>query len=84
MIHFILKSSLFLGIILLMYYSLLEKEKMHQFNRFYLVFSLLLSFTIPFVSLQNFTNNATGLHFITALNLPEILIKKSALQFLEW
>jgi beta-lactamase regulating signal transducer with metallopeptidase domain len=30
----------------------LEKEKIHQFNRFYLLFCLLFSFTIPFITIE--------------------------------
>jgi len=34
-----------------LYYILFEKEKMHHFNRFYLLGSLVLSLAIPFISL---------------------------------
>jgi len=32
------------------YHLLLEKEKMYRFNRFYLLLSILLSYTVPFIS----------------------------------
>lgn len=32
---------------------LLQKEKMYGFNRFYLLFSLLFSYTVPFISIQS-------------------------------
>ncbi|KFC58203.1 biotin transporter BioY [Flavobacterium gilvum] len=38
--------------LLLFYHLVLEKEKMHQFNRFYLLFSLLFSFAIPFITIE--------------------------------
>jgi len=47
----ILSSFLFITV----YYLLLEKEKMHRFNRFYLIGSLLLSYAIPFIT---FTSEA--------------------------
>src|SRR3954470_5348558 len=44
----VLCASLFLGFYLL----ILQREKILRFNRFYLLFSLLLSFCIPFLPLQ--------------------------------
>ena len=52
MIDFLIKSSLSLCVLLVAYYLFLEKEKMHQFNRFYLLFSLLFSFAIPFITIE--------------------------------
>ncbi|MFC5682511.1 M56 family metallopeptidase [Flavobacterium sp. MAHUQ-51] len=52
MIDFLIKSSLSLVILLISYHLLLEKEKMHQFNRFYLLFSLLFSLVIPFITIE--------------------------------
>ncbi|MFP3596387.1 M56 family metallopeptidase [Chryseobacterium sp. SIMBA_029] len=43
----ILCSSIFIGI----YYLFLEREKMYRFNRFYLLFSLIFSYVIPFISI---------------------------------
>jgi len=43
----ILCSSIFIAV----YYLFLEKERMHRFNRLYLLSSLLLSYTIPFVTI---------------------------------
>ncbi|WP_294220266.1 M56 family metallopeptidase [uncultured Chryseobacterium sp.] len=34
------------------YYSFLQKEKMYRFNRIYLLFSLLFSYTVPFISVS--------------------------------
>ncbi|WP_345991323.1 M56 family metallopeptidase [Chryseobacterium sp. Chry.R1] len=43
----VLCSSLFIGV----YHLLLEKEKMHHFNRFFLLFSLAFAYTVPFISI---------------------------------
>ncbi|MFT7164652.1 MAG: hypothetical protein ACI9CZ_001232 [Flavobacterium sp.] len=52
MIDFIIKSTLSLSVLLAVYHILLEKEKIHQFNRFYLLFSLVFSFSIPFITIE--------------------------------
>lgn len=67
MIDFLIKSSLSLCALLVAYYLFLEKEKMHQFNRFYLLFSLLFSFTIPFITIeiiQEISHQETTSNFI--------------------
>lgn len=48
MISYLIKSGLCLAILLAFYYLVLEREKMHQFNRFYLLGSILFSFIVPF------------------------------------
>lgn len=52
MIDFLIKSTISLSVLLVVYYLTLEKEKMHKFNRFYLLFSIVFSFTIPFVTIE--------------------------------
>ena len=52
MTDFLIKSSLSLVILLISYHLLLEKEKMHQFNRFYLLFAVLFSLAIPFIAIE--------------------------------
>lgn len=47
MISYILKTSLCLLALLLFYKLVLEREKMHQFNRFFLLGSILFSFIAP-------------------------------------
>lgn len=47
MIVYILKSVTCLALLLAFYHLVLEKEKMHTFNRFYLLGSLLFSFLVP-------------------------------------
>ena len=52
MIDFIITSSVCLTLFLAAYHLLLEKEKMHNFNRFYLLGSILISLLIPFLSFE--------------------------------
>jgi bla regulator protein blaR1 len=47
MILYLLKSSVCLALLLAIYHLFLEKEKMHQFNRFYLLGSILFSLYAP-------------------------------------
>ncbi|APZ44939.1 hypothetical protein BW723_00945 [Polaribacter reichenbachii] len=47
MIAYLLKSTTCLALLLAFYYLVLEREKMHNFNRFYLLSSVLFSFLVP-------------------------------------
>lgn len=47
MITYLLKSGLCLALLLAFYHLFLEREKMHRFNRFYLLGSVLFSFIVP-------------------------------------
>ncbi len=47
MIQYFFYSSLCSGLLLLVYKLLLEKEKMHLFNRFYLLLAVVFSYTVP-------------------------------------
>ena len=40
------------SLLITFYYLFLQKEKMYQFNRFYLLFSLIFSYTVPFISIK--------------------------------
>ena len=48
----IIKSVLSSGALLLGYHLLLQKEKLFHFNRFYLLFSILFSLALPFLSIE--------------------------------
>lgn len=48
MITYFIKSGICLALLLLFYHLILEREKMHQFNRFYLLGIVLFSFVAPF------------------------------------
>ncbi len=52
MITYSIKSALCLALLLLFYHLVLEREKMHHFNRFYLLGSILFSFLAPFYKIQ--------------------------------
>ena len=52
MIDFLIKSTITLFVLLAVYYLFLEKEKIHVFNRFYLLFSLVFSMVIPFITIE--------------------------------
>lgn len=49
MILYVLKSGFCLAILLAVYHLFLEKEKMHRFNRWYLLGSILFSFLVPLI-----------------------------------
>lgn len=49
---FLIKSTLCLFVFLSFYHLVLEREKMHQFNRFYLLVSIVISLVIPFVKFE--------------------------------
>lgn len=48
----LLKIILCSTLLIVFYYSFLQKEKMYRFNRIYLLFSLLFSYTVPFISVS--------------------------------
>ena len=52
MTDFLIKSTVPLLVLLALYHLLLEKEKMHQFNRFYLLFGLVFSLVVPFITIE--------------------------------
>lgn len=50
MIIYLVKSTLLLGLLFGVYKLLLENEKMHRFNRFFLLFALVFGLTAPLIS----------------------------------
>ncbi|MEB0263582.1 MULTISPECIES: M56 family metallopeptidase [unclassified Mucilaginibacter] len=52
MIAYLIKSALCLVVLLAAYHLLLEKEKMHRFNRFLLLISLVFSLFVPAITIQ--------------------------------
>jgi len=89
MIDFLLKSTISLGIFLGFYHLVLEREKMHQFNRFYLLFSIIISFVIPFLTfeiikivpvVQNFEPLNS---IVTSSEIPENEIQENSLPIKE-
>jgi len=61
MILYLVKSTICLALLLGVYRLFLEKEKMHRFNRFFLLFSLIFSFTIPLIPVGLPDSPLTGL-----------------------
>ena len=60
---YLIKMALCSALMLTAYYVILEKAKMYRFNRFYLLFSLLFSLLVPFITRE--------VH-VTAAELPII------------
>jgi hypothetical protein len=52
MITYIIKFILSSSLLFIIYYLFLEKEKMYHFNRFYLLFSILFSIVISFITVN--------------------------------
>jgi hypothetical protein len=49
---YLIKSAACLILLLLVYYAFLEREKMHTFNRYFLLGSLIFSLTIPLIIIE--------------------------------
>ena len=88
MIIYLLKSSACLALLLLFYHLVLEKEKMHKFNRFYLLGSVLFSFLAPLYVIYTevtpiiteATNNSTEFVFISEA-IPMVIIEETSLNY---
>lgn len=52
MIAFLFKSTIILSVFLGFYQLVLGREKIHHFNRFYLLISLVISFILPFLTFE--------------------------------
>ncbi|MDN3671553.1 M56 family metallopeptidase [Flavobacterium branchiarum] len=74
MITYLLKSSVLLLVLFVVYKLWLENEKMFRFNRVYLLSSLLFSFIIP---LQLFSFDTKMAMAIKSIQLPEIVINNN-------
>ena len=88
MIVYLLKSAACLSLLLLFYHLVLEKEKMHKFNRFYLLGSVLFSFLAPLYVIYTevtpiiteATNNSTEFVFISEA-IPMVIIEETSLNY---
>lgn len=56
MISYLVVSTLCMGVLLIFYHTVLEKEKTFQINRAYLIFSLLFSLVIPIIPVGVFSS----------------------------
>ena len=52
MIIYFLKVIACSGIFIAVYYLFLERDKMHRFNRFYLLATVLFSLVIPLITIE--------------------------------
>ncbi|WP_438710928.1 M56 family metallopeptidase [Aquimarina muelleri] len=55
-VYYVLKSSMCIALLWGFYTLFLEQENMHHFKRFYLIFSLVFSYTIPLLTFTYTTN----------------------------
>jgi TonB family protein len=68
-INYILRSSLSLALLYLFFTLFLGKDKMHIFNRFYLIASLIFSFAIPLLTIPAFFPSTTVTKLVDVSNL---------------
>jgi len=80
MVIYILKTLLCAAVLFLIYAFLLEKEKMHRFNRFYLLFSIVFSLTVYFITIKTATKVVTVNELIAPVYLPAIFSTGTDLQ----
>ena len=66
-IIYLLKSSLWVGVFWMIYWLFLRKETFYKFNRFFLLFGLVVSFILPFCIYK----------YTIELNLPQITVADS-------
>ena len=59
-INYLLESSLILGVLTVFYRLVLHYEPLFKFNRFYLLFSLLLSAVVPFIHISLKESSSAG------------------------
>lgn len=71
MIPYFIKSTICLLLLLAFYQLFLEKEKMHQFNRYYLLGSVLFSFLVPFYTIYI----AASSHVLEVATLEQSVIE---------
>ncbi|MHA3787007.1 M56 family metallopeptidase [Flavobacterium hauense] len=73
MTDFLFKSTLSMAVLLGLYYILFEREKMHCFNRFYLLGALVLAIAVPFITVITYiqeipSSNATTITTTTSVS----------------
>ena len=76
MIDFLIKSSICLAVFLGFYHLILEREKIHKFNRFYLLISILISLIIPFVTFEfiEFVETAPVIQYNEPINIDKTTV----------
>jgi beta-lactamase regulating signal transducer with metallopeptidase domain len=86
MTAYIIKSSVCLLLMFGLYWFLLRKEKIFGFNRFFLLFSIIFSLALPFVSIPvSIPNNITQVSILTTFNsMPFYSSQQNALSSLNY
>jgi len=73
MIIYLIKTLLCATIMFLIYFLFLEREKMHRFNRFYLLFSIVFSLTVSFLTIKTPSPVITVNELITPSSVSNIV-----------
>jgi bla regulator protein BlaR1 len=79
MIVYIFKTVCCSALLMLFYFLLLEKEKMHRFNRWYLLCSIIFSFIIPLINITT-TVTQNLLPVDQLINTPENNLQEAIAQ----
>jgi len=79
MIAYLLKTIICSALLLVVYFMFLEKEKIHRFNRFYLLVSIIISFTAPLITV---TTQADVSDIIVEQQRPIVSYIESSRQYL--
>ena len=74
MTDFLIKSSLSLIVLIAVYFLILENEKMAIFNRFYLLFSILFSFSLPFITIEVLADTSNAILQETVFKPENVMI----------
>lgn len=81
--YYLLKVSLVSGLLYSYYLVALRNKKFHQYNRFYLLLTVLLSLIIPLVKI-NFLNYGKQppniIKILSAINYPEVYVKTATVK----
>ncbi|MFL9837131.1 M56 family metallopeptidase [Flavobacterium sp. ST-75] len=81
MTEFLIKSAISMAVLLMVYKLFLEKEKMHLFNRIYLLTSLVFSICVPFISIPSIANYSKNINELPQIALDEIIITRESAGF---
>ncbi|MVO08937.1 hypothetical protein GOQ30_07135 [Flavobacterium sp. TP390] len=84
MSNYIVESTISLAILFFFYKFFLESEKTYQFNRFYLLASLLISLIIPFISIEIFNeiqNIPTAPEILNERYIPNSITPKKDINY---
>jgi bla regulator protein blaR1 len=79
MITYIFKTILCSALLILIYFLLLEREKIHRFNRFYLLFSMAFSFIIPLITIKT---RVLGFPISETINLTNSSLQNTVSQII--